>query len=72
MGASLIVEMDGKKTRLAKPSKLSTSKLADSHFNDFTFDYSYWSVDKKDKEYVNQETVFDDLGTEIVDCAFQG
>ncbi|EAA13643.5 AGAP003925-PA [Anopheles gambiae str. PEST] len=80
LGAKLIVQMDGKKTRLLKP-KLGTgngvrgdlaSRAALDPFNDFTFDHSYWSVDERDPHFTHQETVFDDLGTEIVDCAFQG
>uniref|UniRef100_A0A182J8M9 Kinesin motor domain-containing protein n=1 Tax=Anopheles atroparvus TaxID=41427 RepID=A0A182J8M9_ANOAO len=72
--------MDGKKTRLLKP-KLGTgngvrsdlaSRAAVDPSNDFTFDHSYWSVDERDPHFTQQETVFDDLGTEIVDCAFQG
>lgn len=72
--------MDGKKTRLLKP-KLGTgngirvdlaSRAAQDPFNDFTFDHSYWSVDERDPHFTPQDTVFEDLGTEIVDCAFQG
>ncbi|KAL7023317.1 hypothetical protein ACKWTF_012561 [Chironomus riparius] len=70
LGASLIVEMDGKKTRLMKPSKQSSS-LRD-HFHDFTFDHSYWSLDENDGHFTSQEQVFNDLGTDVVDCAFQG
>lgn len=65
--------MDGKKTRLVKPSKqqLLQQQLRE-HTHDFTFDYSYWSLDNADENFVNQEQVFNDLGTDVVDCAFQG
>uniref|UniRef100_A0A182XXK3 Kinesin motor domain-containing protein n=1 Tax=Anopheles stephensi TaxID=30069 RepID=A0A182XXK3_ANOST len=80
LGAKLIVQMDGKKTRLLKPKHGTgngirgdlASRAAQDPFNDFTFDHSYWSVDEHDPHFTHQETVFDDLGTEIVDCAFQG
>lgn len=73
LGANLIVEMEGKKTRLMKPSKqVTTQQQLREHHHDFTFDYSYWSLDNGDDNFVNQEQVFNDLGTEIVDCAFQG
>lgn len=42
------------------------------HHHDFTFDYSYWSLDSKDEQFTTQEQVFNDLGTDVVDCAFQG
>lgn len=70
MGANLIVEMDGKKTRLMKPSKQASTLR--EHHHDFTFDYSYWSLDNKDENFVGQDQVFNDLGTDVVDCAFQG
>lgn len=71
MGAKLIVEMDGKKTSLLKPSRHSAISRGESS-NDFTFDYSYWSYDSRDEHYATQDQVFDDLGTDVVDCAFQG
>lgn len=70
LGANLIVEMEGKKTRLMKPSRQASSLR--EHHHDFTFDYSYWSLDGGEENFVNQEQVFNDLGTDVVDCAFQG
>lgn len=67
--SNLIVEMDGKKTSLLKSS---VSRAPDNRPHDFTFDHSYWSVNKNDKNYVDQETVFQDLGKPVVDCAFEG
>ncbi|XP_055551403.1 kinesin-like protein Klp98A isoform X1 [Wyeomyia smithii] len=78
--AKLIVQMDGKKTRLLKPKYAGAggarmdlmNRGGPEPFNDFTFDHSYWSVDESDAHFTPQEKVFEDLGTEIVDCAFQG
>ncbi|XP_059611327.1 kinesin-like protein Klp98A isoform X2 [Phlebotomus argentipes] len=79
MGASSIVHMDGKKTRLAKPrmpgsngAALCRDALSKDNFNEFTFDYSYWSFDHHDDHYVSQEEVYEDLGTDVINCAFQG
>ncbi|XP_038110774.1 kinesin-like protein Klp98A isoform X1 [Culex quinquefasciatus] len=81
LGAKLIVQMDGKKTRLLKPkvagllngvANLPGTGSGLEPWNDFTFDHSYWSVDESDGHFTPQERVFEDLGTEIVDCAFQG
>jgi kinesin family member 16B len=71
LGAGLIVEMEGKKTRLIKPSSKLASSIRENH-HDFTFDYSYWSLDGSDEHFANQEQVFNDLGTDVVDCAFEG
>lgn len=62
--------MDGKKTRLMKPSSKASSLRDNSH--DFTFDYSFWSMDSSDDHFTSQEQVFNDLGTDVVDCAYQG
>lgn len=53
-----------------KPSK-QPSTLREN-FHDFTFDFSYWSLDQSDGHFTNQDQVFQDLGTDVVDCAFQG
>lgn len=66
LNSKLIIEMEGKKTRLMKPSKLSDQ----SH--EFTFDYSYCSLNKSDENFTDQETIFNDLGMGIIDCAFEG
>nr|CAD7401410.1 unnamed protein product [Timema cristinae] len=41
-------------------------------YKDFTFDHSYWSYSSEDPHFASQEQVFGDLGTEVVDSAFQG
>lgn len=41
-------------------------------YKEFTFDYSYWSYDDESPNFASQERVYKDLGTEVVDCAFQG
>ncbi len=63
------MEMDGKKTRLLKSN---VSRAPDNRPHDFTFDHSYWSVDRQDENFVGQATVFEDLGKPVVDCAFEG
>lgn len=41
-------------------------------YKEFTFDYSYWSHDENSTNFASQEKVYKDLGTEVVECAFQG
>ena len=78
MGAKLIVQMDGKKTRLQKLRRnnlindgANAVSLRDA-LNDFTFDHSYWSFDTADGHFTTQEQVYEDLGTDVINCAFQG
>eukprot|EP00948_MAST-09A_sp_MAST-9A-sp1_P000198 g198.t1 len=36
------------------------------------FDHFLWSFDERDKDFVSQETVFQQLGTNMLNCAFAG
>lgn len=73
MDAKLIVQMEGKKTRLitVKNSKEQNDGTREK-YKDFTFDYSYWSFDHGDSHYASQEQVFVDLGLDVIDSAFEG
>lgn len=81
MEAKLIVQMDGKRTRLQKPKQssidnnnLNASILRDNH-NDFTFDFSYCSFGASgghSQHVVTQEEVYKDLGVDVINCAFEG
>lgn len=85
MGAKVIVQMDGKKTRLSKPKHITidnnnagTTPSRDN-FHDFTFDFSYWSFGDSghsrfdnSQPIVTQEEVYNDLGMDVINCAFQG
>ncbi|XP_028398515.1 kinesin-like protein KIF16B isoform X2 [Dendronephthya gigantea] len=66
-GASLIIEMEGKKTKISNFRASSVEKV-----KEFTFDHSYWSADRRSRNYSNQEKVFNDLGTMILKAAFEG
>ncbi|XP_026743033.1 kinesin-like protein Klp98A [Trichoplusia ni] len=73
MGAKLIVQMEGKKTRLltVKNSKEQNDGTREK-YKDFTFDHSYWSFAHEDSQYASQEQVFADLGLDVIDSAFEG
>jgi kinesin family protein 1 len=78
MASQCIIEMDGNMTKITDPSSGKDKK--------FYFDYSYWSHDGftteddtgvlvKDSSssiYASQRNVFDDLGIEVLDNAWQG
>ncbi|XP_069675474.1 kinesin-like protein Klp98A isoform X2 [Periplaneta americana] len=74
MEAKLIIQMDGKKTRILN-SKLLPGKENEhgrERYKDFTFDHSYWSFDGADPHYASQEEVYKDLGTDVIESAFEG
>ncbi|KAI9481059.1 MAG: hypothetical protein EXX96DRAFT_482414 [Benjaminiella poitrasii] len=79
-GASCIIRMEGKQTIITNPKKSSSvshqrskhQKEEEDNIKAFTFDRSYWSVDKSDPRYASQELVYNDLGRELLDHAFDG
>ncbi|XP_076638650.1 kinesin-like protein 98A isoform X1 [Colletes latitarsis] len=73
MNAKMIVQMDGKKTRIFNTKTPGSCREIDREkYKDFTFDHSYWSYDPNDENYASQEEVFYDLGTDVIESAFEG
>jgi kinesin family protein 1 len=62
--------MSGNQTILTKPPEQRNAK--DEEVKAFTFDKSYWSADKNDPEFADQATVYNDLGEDLLDHAFDG
>ncbi|KAI9484614.1 hypothetical protein BDB00DRAFT_854270 [Zychaea mexicana] len=69
-GAECLIQMNGNQTVIRKPEDMKTGTQDD--VKPFTFDKSYWSADKADPSYADQEQVFNDLGVELLDHAFNG
>ncbi|KAI8089150.1 uncharacterized protein BX664DRAFT_332300 [Halteromyces radiatus] len=70
-GASILIEMKGDQTVISKPEEARTGKESEDR-KAFTFDKSYWSADKNDPSYADQETVYNDLGEDLLNHAFDG
>ncbi|XP_018325167.1 kinesin-like protein Klp98A [Agrilus planipennis] len=68
--AKLIIQMQGNRTGILNCK--ANARDESIRYKEFTFDYSYWSHNKESPNFVSQEQVYNDLGTEVVDCAFQG
>jgi kinesin family protein 1 len=73
--------MDGNQTIITNNKKTvsvhhQTSKklphVDDDNVKAFTFDRSYWSADIEDDHYADQELVYNDMGRELLDHAFDG
>ena len=69
-GAAGLIRMDGNQTIITRPDELKTGTQED--VKAFTFDKSYWSADPSDPSYADQEQVFNDLGADLLDHAFDG
>ncbi|GAA5816305.1 hypothetical protein MFLAVUS_009831 [Mucor flavus] len=69
-GAPCLIRMEGNKTIISKPLTPGQKPMDESKA--FTFDQSYWSANKDDDEYADQERVYNDLGRELLDHAFNG
>jgi len=74
MGAQGIIEMEGKKTRIVniKASSVTGEGERRNRVKDFSFDFSYWSVEERSRNFASQERVFKDLGTDVLKAAFEG
>ncbi|KAF8934782.1 hypothetical protein EDD21DRAFT_213248 [Dissophora ornata] len=64
--AECIIRMDGNMTTITKPD------APEGGTKSFSFDHSYWSVDKKDTNYAGQQRLYDDLGVELLNHSFNG
>ncbi|KAI8336206.1 hypothetical protein BC941DRAFT_58400 [Chlamydoabsidia padenii] len=70
-GATPLIQMKGDQTIISKPLDARTGKDSEDH-KAFTFDKSYWSADKEDPSYADQQTVYNDLGEDLLNHAFDG
>lgn len=70
MGTQNVVEMNGQQTILQYPSTLD--KIDRKHPKTFAFDHCFYSLDPTKQNYASQEFVFDSLGRDILENAFQG
>lgn len=68
LGTKCVVEVDQQQTILHNPSSRNSGKQPKS----FTFDQCFWSFNENHLHYASQETVFNSLGADILDNAFQG
>lgn len=79
MGSKLVVDVHGSQVVLdaPPPSASATPSSSDSGSgpsrpHKFTFDFSYWSHNRNDSHFASQEKVFNDLGMDVVENAFNG
>ncbi|KAI8967250.1 hypothetical protein BDF20DRAFT_829796 [Mycotypha africana] len=71
--------MEGNQTILSRPKANKTSsslqETGDKNPNiikAFTFDKSYWSAEKSDANYADQEHIYNDIGRDLLNHAFDG
>jgi kinesin family protein 1 len=76
-GATMLIRMEGNQTLLDPPpdvdSKVDRGRVVEKRTHAFTFDKSYWSAgDRSEPRYCSQETLYNDLGKELLDHGFAG
>ncbi|EJU06137.1 kinesin-like protein [Dacryopinax primogenitus] len=73
-GAKELIRMMGNQTFLDPPEHVgNAAKAIEKKTMAFSFDKSYWSAGPRDApEYCSQQTLYDDLGKELLDHAFEG
>lgn len=70
-GATCLIRMEGNQTIITKPPDHKGNRDMED-VKAFTFDKSYWSADKNDPTYADQEMVYNDLGEDLLNHAFDG
>ncbi|KAI9710746.1 MAG: kinesin-like protein Klp8 [Bogoriella megaspora] len=75
-GAKCIVQMKDTQTVLIPPNSVDpkgkAGKAALEGSKTFAFDHSYWSFNRDDSHFAGQDNLFNDLGSPLLDNAFQG
>ncbi|KAI0722047.1 kinesin-domain-containing protein [Cerioporus squamosus] len=78
-GAKCLVRMEGNQTILEPPepgsagAQATSGRASERKPMNFTFDKSYWSAGPRDEpNYCSQQTLYDDLGKELLDHGFAG
>ncbi|XP_076639864.1 kinesin-like protein KIF13A isoform X7 [Colletes latitarsis] len=70
LGTQCVVEMSGQQTILQHPTTMD--KIERNKPKTFAFDHCFHSLDPAAESFASQEVVFDALGRDILDNAFQG
>jgi len=75
-GAQPLIRMQGNQTFLDPPepgSQQDSKRATERKTMAFSFDKSYWSAGPRDEPgYCSQQTLYDDLGKELLDHGFAG
>ncbi|KAF0534302.1 kinesin-domain-containing protein [Gigaspora margarita] len=71
--------MEGNQTIITRPTDptdpgnlKAAARKVEEDVKTFTFDKSYWSFDKNDPNYATQAHLYNDLGKELLNHAFEG
>ncbi|KAJ7163847.1 kinesin-like protein [Mycena crocata] len=75
-GAKPLIRMEGNQTFIDPPesgSAQDSKRATERKTISFSFDKSYWSAGPRDEpKYCSQETLYNDLGKELLDHSFNG
>ncbi|AAW41182.2 kinesin, putative [Cryptococcus deneoformans JEC21] len=74
-GSKELIRMEGSQTILDPPEATggASSKAIEKKPMIFSFDKSYWSAGPKDDpRYASQQTLYEDLGADLLDHSFEG
>jgi hypothetical protein len=75
-GAKPLIRMSGNQTLIDPPevgSAQDSKRATERKTMSFSFDKSYWSAGPRDEPgYCSQQTLYDDLGKELLDHGFSG
>lgn len=66
--ASLVVQMVDKQTIMTDPENQDSN----NNKKTFTFDYSFWSHNKNDSHFVDNDFVYNNVGKKVLKAAWEG
>lgn len=72
---SVIIDMNGNQTSILNPKEnyySTTGEAFGERVKSFSYDFSYDSMNSTSVNFVTQEKIFKDLGTDVLQAAFEG
>ncbi|KAI7805815.1 hypothetical protein IRJ41_020868, partial [Triplophysa rosa] len=75
LSANVIIQVNENQTSILNPKEniySMTGEAFGERVKSFSYDFSYDSMNSRSENFVNQEKIFKDLGTDVLQAAFEG
>ncbi|XP_057197327.1 uncharacterized protein kif16bb [Triplophysa rosa] len=74
LSANVIIQVNENQTSILNPKNIysMTGEAFGERVKSFSYDFSYDSMNSRSENFVNQEKIFKDLGTDVLQAAFEG
>ncbi|CAG7819589.1 unnamed protein product [Allacma fusca] len=72
MNCTRVIDMDGETTYITNPKQVGPRDSTSAATKSFNYDYSYYSFDPLSDKFASQTKVYEDIGEEMLQHAFEG